>query len=403
MTKLYTAFLFFFLAFPSLALAQSPPGENEVLNYRLIGFTVPAGWAGNDTRIQIATGRYADEKLFIPNIVREKEIHGQRTLIEVPYFGRTYTWRLVKGSGKNAKTSDWHHFATGMSEHADTGRMRLRITAASQLKNPFYVFSDWSKTLYDASGNPVWYLPNIPGAIGENTLVRDLKVSPFGTITFMGGDNIYEIDWNGRILWQGPGNNNAATDGLGIYHHEFTRLANGHYMVLTNETICCNGTEIFKMLESVLPRNEYNRQLGYALHPTRQPSDKCDLYGNVVEYDEKGIIVWQWRSHPYLQQLYGKHLKDEAFSMDAHVNSFCFDASRKLLYVSLRNCNEILKIAYPSGKVVGRYGSGCMGGSGDTLFSGQHALSTLPDGSLLVFDNNTRLPGVHPRAIVMRD
>src|ERR1019366_6218887 len=75
------------------------------------------------------------------------------------------------------------------------------------------------------------YLPNIDSLDIEKTDVRDMRLTPYGTITFLTPGRIYEVNYSGAILWKGPGNGVSDPYGHGRYHHEFTRLANGHYIV----------------------------------------------------------------------------------------------------------------------------------------------------------------------------
>jgi len=90
-----------------------------------------------------------------------------------------------------------------------------------------YIYLDGSRTLYDLNGNPVWFLPAKDGME-----IRDMKITPQGTITYLNGSDIYDVNYDGNILWKGPNTSVVNGDSIEHYHHEFTRLSNGHYMVL---------------------------------------------------------------------------------------------------------------------------------------------------------------------------
>lgn len=80
------------------------------------------------------------------------------------------------------------------------------------------------------NGKPVWYLP---AQLAENNNVRDIKLTRHGTITYVIDElGVYETNYNGNIVWQGPNNGVVSKDRLEHYHHEFTRLNNGDYMAL---------------------------------------------------------------------------------------------------------------------------------------------------------------------------
>ncbi len=85
-------------------------------------------------------------------------------------------------------------------------------------------------------GLPVWYLPDIEGINGEEYNPRDIKITQHGTLTFLFENRgAYEINFKGDVLWKAPRKNDVTNDTAENYHHELTRLANGHYMVMGND------------------------------------------------------------------------------------------------------------------------------------------------------------------------
>ena len=52
-------------------------------------------------------------------------------------------------------------------------------------------------------GNPVWYLPEDKGEINEAEHPRDIELTPFGTITLLCVNQIYEVNYDADILWNG--------------------------------------------------------------------------------------------------------------------------------------------------------------------------------------------------------
>ena len=76
-----------------------------------------------------------------------------------------------------------------------------------------------------------------------------------------------------------------------------------------------------------------------------------------------------------------------------HSNAFHFDEEESVIYVSHRHLSRISKIAYPSGDVIWnmglpeQYNTGSDNICTDLLFSFQHHIQLMDDGSLLFFDN----------------
>ena len=87
------------------------------------------------------------------------------------------------------------------------------------------LFFDNTRTLYNMSGEPLWYLPIIKGVSDSNIgAIRDIKLTDEGTITFLTPKNIHEIDYFGNVLWSGPNDGGVSGDTVEQYHHEITRL-----------------------------------------------------------------------------------------------------------------------------------------------------------------------------------
>src|SRR5579872_490452 len=239
MTKFMYRFLLFF-AFFYIAhlhlLSQVTPKENDTLNYRLIGFSFPAKKEDKKFTVQIASGNYTNNLAFSKNIIKTISGEKNKIIAAVPTFGANYTWRVTyTGASSKPSQSKFYHFSVAYDSVADTARVRMRVTKSAEKYKDAYFFSDGSRTMYDMDGNPLWFVPNVGKLMKRNSLVRDLKLTPQGTITMLVDGKAVEIDYNGKILWEGPAIHKEKSDTLKGYHHEFTRLGNGHYMVLSFE------------------------------------------------------------------------------------------------------------------------------------------------------------------------
>ena len=352
------------------------PKEGSVLNYRLIGFSLPFENAEGKYKIEIAAGYYNNADSFEQHIISTTKTDKNKAIIEVPDFHSRYTWRAVDISKKKEnETSQLYHFSTGYTIIVDTQICRVRVTKHAEKCMDGYVFFDALGLLCDMDGRPVWYLPGTKYTAGNQ--VRDLKLSPFGTITFMFKPSIYEINYNGDTVWQNTGEDDTIRQYAKRYdynyHHEFTRLANGHYMVLGSELSPC----------SIL-------------------NDKKIATGDIVEYDEHKKVVWKWRSMDYILKTDLKdYLVKDTGMFDFHDNSFYFDEQNKVVYMSFRDVNRVIKIKYPDGDVLSSFEAVYDNNGNPSIdtFRGQHAVKVAPDGALYLFDNGTNNT-VDPKVLV---
>ena len=389
--------VFFFFAFPFNLISRILPEEGRSLNYRIIGFYFPTSQNISNYKLEIATGYYYSEDSFRKNIIKTFSGKNDKMIAEVPSFGCQYTWRAVySGPTSVIMNSELHHFSTSMCPELDTAHNRLRILKAATKYKDAYVFLDGNKVLYDMNGHPIWYLPNRYRDFSSN--LRDLKISPFGTITFLLNDFPYEVNYNGDILWKGPNKAIVSGDSTEHYHHEFTRLANGHYMVLGTELPLLNKMPQPGSLPGI-PGNGRGAGKDTLLNKAS--------FGTILEYDEQDSLVWSWSSSNYFERSdLINYVHYTGRFIDVHENSFFFDEKNKIIYVSFKNISRVLKIKYPGGAVVNSYGEEYKHGlapAENHLFCGQHACKRSQTGSLYMFDNNGCNRGYAPKIKVFQE
>lgn len=377
--------------------AQIWPKEGSKLNYRIIGFSCPPESGANKYVIEIAPGKFFSADSFKRKIAVRAESKEPKMVAEVPEFGADYTWRVVYSGGK-AKESGLYHFSTMTTPNVDTSKMRLRIVDPAVQFKDAYVIVDRGGVMYDMNGRAVWFIPDPEGGAVGNA--GDIKFTKDGSITFIYGYSV-EMDYNGRILWKTPKKGTVRNDSLRgeIYHHEFVKMSNGHYMALALEMMYCKTiTEhdssyiVYTVDDNVAGQNGYL--------PAK--------FGCLIEYDEKGNVVWIWKSMDYLLKgdLAYYNPVDQNMRFDAHDNAFFFDEINKAVYVGFKNIGRIIKIEYPSGKVVQEYGDIFKPGvkeMGRGLFCGQHSINRTEDGYLCVYNNNTCNPGKMPQVLLLQE
>ena len=384
---------------PVKLYAQVSPAEGSKLHYRIIKFYDYRVAAGATFTFEIASGNYNTEDSFKKNIIVSRSGNENKIIAEVPSFGAQYTWRAVSSSG-NAK-SELHHLCTGMIPNVDTNVSRLRILKNSEQYKDAYVFIDGKRTLYNMQGQPVWYLPALPGFNKEKLRdLRDLKLSPRGTKTFLLDQQAYEIDYDGDILWKGPNTGVVSGKRAEHYHHEFTRLANGHYMVLGEEHA------LWKLPPSKDSSVLHDDKVVW--DKTKKTIDQKIDFGTLIEYDEKGNVVWSWKSSAYFKtsDLANRKTPKGLYDIDTHENSFFFDEKAKVIYVSFRNISRVVKIRYPDGKVLNTYGNIYKPGKAfneNGLFCYQHSCRRSQKGYLYLYDNNSCNPDASPKILMIKE
>jgi len=357
------------------------PREGSKLNYRLIGFSIGESPKQPVYNIEVAKGDLKDAASFLNSIVAVFECTGVKNVFEVPSFGTDYTWRVVYPGAKTAGTGKMHHFSTLKNEHVDTSLLRLRVMkpAAIQYREDF-VSVDAGGVLYDMKGNPVWFIPDTNGIGGY---LGDLKFTANHTLTFIRGQDAYEIGFDARVLWKAPTHSDPHDTSHVRYHHEFTKLSNGHYMILGTELVRCKRIKTADSSYTVVSANGTTAE-GY----------RISRFGTLVEYDSKGRVVWSWKSSEHLIGSDFDYIddRDSMMRIDPHENAFYFDEKNQTIYLGFRDLNRFMKIGYPSGKVTGIYGKIFKPGQRETgsgLFCHQHNILRTHDGLLCFFNNNS--------------
>lgn len=398
-------FVFLIASYANLSFAAVFPPDNAHLNYRIIGFTFPAMANATDYAVEIAGGMLMDAQNFT-GAITHSSAHTNKVVAEVPNFGSEYTWRAVYSkNGVVIGKSALYHFSIERTSFTDTTQTRLKILT-NNYSEPYYVLVDGARTIYDLNGAPVWYLP--PSQDEQGT--SEMKVSPSGTITMLVGAGACEIDYNGRLLWTAPKKANETSDTVS-YHHEFTKLRNGHYMAL--------GSSVSKDVGRLQENVSYQQQLqknGQRLRFFKNP-----LHSQLYEFDSTGKLVWSWESTKYYEKSDIAALYRENFSKMAvhgHENAFYFDEKNSVVYLSFATFNRVIKISYPSGEVLKTYGPTYTSkGHADSkltkvapehalanpMFNGQHSCRLNKNGDLYLLNNNMSDTTSFPKIVVFKE
>lgn len=376
---------------PNTVIAQLFPNEGDTLNYRLAGFSALPHDKAVRYRFEIAD---PDAPLvnFQPAVIASTLADTYRAIITLPAFNKSYLWR-VSYIGKRNKliaSTPYISFSTGYYPSIDSNLFRLKILDSANHHHDVFFIVDYTAVIYDINGSPVWSLPGISLAHDKTLNVRDIKSTNDGTFTATSNHTAYEFDYNGKIIWQAPDDGKVNGDTSEYYHHEFTKLSSGNYMVAGMQHILLEVpkeklTEIQKQSDLFEIRNgRFYRRI---------PTD------NLIEYNSKKEVVWSWKAADHFgEQDFFRSGDYTAFglSLDLHLNSFYFDEKERVIYISFRNLNQVIKIEYPSGRIIRRYGAVWLNDGTkdeDSLFYGQHCVFK-KDEKIYLFNNNTNKKGM---------
>lgn len=324
------------------AFAQVLPAEGDTLNYRIVGFSVPKITNAAKYIFKISSGKYntGEENAFVQHIIAETKPGSNKQVLELPEFGKEYTWTVsyIDKQNKLHPATKYYHFTTGYVPVVDTHLSRLRVVSPATLHSNVYVIVDKTGVMYNMTGQPVWYLPRATDA------VTDLKATTTGTLTYLNDKGAYEVDIKGNVLWQAPNDGKVNGEETERYHHQFTKLNTGHYMLMGTETALRPMSDNYVPPDSLRGKMIFKDNLWFT---------KVDA-GTLIEYDANGTVAWSWKalSEYGNDSYFGKSFTQHELSHTTGMNGFYFDEKNKYVYISFEAISTIVKIKYPSGEVV---------------------------------------------------
>jgi outer membrane protein assembly factor BamB len=331
------------------------------------------------------------------------------TMISGLDFGHRYKWRyagLIDGQAPTWR-GPWQ-FSIDSNVLMRLRLYDLTVTTDDSAANAGgLIVNDGTFTITDRRGKIVWCLPKInwqPHAARATVVtdssidqvlkleirpvIMDLRLNPFGTITYLSDSDIVECDLDGHKLWEKHHCAPPSEMGESYYNHVFMRIPGGHYMALGGE----GWRKMPAHIDSALSSKKY------AWRDTFGGTEYARVdFGTVLEYDKKGDLVWSWNSEGYLDP-YGSVGPMSNMALRAHINALSVDRQDKFVYVGFRDIDRIIKIEKSTGRVIDSWGE-WPGAAHRLDIHRQHDATILDDGTILVFDNNDypgtdSIPGV---------
>lgn len=204
-----------------------------------------------------------------------------------------------------------------------------------------------------------------------------------------GTDLLMELDWDGNELWSWDHK---------TFHHDMTVMPNGNIVVPTWTVI---PDEIADKVQGGLDQDEIDYIHSHPEHLKLilrgigvggRPRDLKGLMGDrIIEVSRQGEIVNEWLSWTPFNTEKDIICPREFLGEWTHTNSIEYTDDGCLL-LSFREISTVLKISWPEGEVVWRFGP--------PAISHQHDPSITPEGNILIFDNGVHHPvTAHTRVI----
>lgn len=281
-----------------------------------------------------------------------------------------YRFRVIVWNKYSKFLSKPHDFRTQLIYHA-TPYFDIETMDAAfepEIHNKYFLTQiltePGSLVIINSKGNIVWYQSFRKGVKVAHWTAKGTILCIVGSekIPSSGGDEIYEMDLNGKVLLHlkvGQGDMDK------LVHHEVRYDNTGNLYALTFTQ------KVFDLASVGGAKN-----------------DTVHADGMVV-FNKAGKKIWEWSVLDHLNPLSDpKILKSKKDWV--HANSMFKDKDGNFL-ISFRDLSQIWKVEYPSGKVLWK-----LGDKGDFkidtahAFSGQHAVHINENGQLMMLDNGPK-------------
>jgi hypothetical protein len=137
----------------------------------------------------------------------------------------------------------------------------------------------------------------------------------------------------------------------------------------------------------------------------RNNNEEMWMGHELIEIDRLGNILWNWNTFDHISYLdFDPEIMDVWSPYNGaydwlHTNAIIYDARDNSVYISIRHLSRVVKIDYNTGNIIWSLGKAMPSGDvpfGDKLFSFQHAADVLPNGNLILYNNDNRTE-IYPR------
>lgn len=337
------------------------PKDFDTLTFNAINFSFPEGVFERSYIIEITD--ITNKSTHVYTSETNQKIIGQFI------FNTDYKWRYSAANDRGT-AKDWSpyfHFRVEIPARIHAEHYRFSRHQISRGKtSPAIFLMDYAECAVNRAGDFIFFIPEVKG-FDTIRRIRDLDMTPEGTFTALIDSIPCEFDLMGNVIWKAPDSGILNNESRENYHHEFTKLDNGNYLMLgtDNEKVEIGG-ELFDV-----------------------------AFDTVLEFDKEGKLVWSWNSKDYfgfefLDFLRIHNERRGGKRIGLHANACSQDAEN--VYIGFRDISRILVINKKSKDVIASYGG--YGPSDEihgatAFFRRQHDVELLKDGSIAVLNNDS--------------
>jgi hypothetical protein len=359
--------LFFFIVSFILPLhGQYLPKDGAKLNYNQIYFEYPFNKDAKFYTVYITFDSIANptNKDFI---IKQQE-KSPLLLVKNLKLGKKYKWFVETTLHSNEKVKSTYFYFSILNTNMANPKLYKAIqhyNKKSKIQDGI-IWCDQYRCAVDRDGNIVWFMATEQLDLINAKVVRDIKLYPDGSMTFVHQPYASRMDIDLNSIWTGPYKGTVSESDREDYHHAFNLLPNGNYMILGNEKVNFSNDTV-----------------------TSDAVNFC----NIIEFDATGKIVWSWRMKDYFpyEYLINSKIPTRKGIADPHANSFTIDEKNNVIYLSFRDISRIIKIDKKTKKILASYGAK-LNDKDDVfetdLFRLQHDIQLLENNDFLIFNNN---------------
>jgi len=305
------------------------PKDGAKLNYNQIYFKIPFQKNVDSYTLHLAIDSSENKQDFTTYSVLIKSNKSPDIFVEGLKFGKKYKW-YIESNFKNQKIikSDIHYFSLYDCPYTDTSKYKFKqhYSNTSNTANGI-IWLDHMHCAINKNLEVVWFLTPIIDDFNENKQIRDFRVYPDGTITFISDGEAYHITKEMDIIWKAPSNENITGEKKANYHHSFEKLSNGNYMILGNQFIELEKTD------------------------TKDTLDRKIEFSCLIEYNSKKEVIWYWKliDHFSLDLLANPETN---FIYNTHCNSVSISPNGHNILLGFRDLSRIIEIDKKTGTIL---------------------------------------------------
>lgn len=349
-----------------LCFGQYLPKDGAKLNYNQIYFEYPYN---NDAKFYTLYITY--DSITNPTIndfiVKQQE-KSPLLLVKNLKLGKKYKWFVETTLRNNEKIKSSYFYFSILNTKMANPKLYKAVQHYNK-KNKIQdgiIWCDIYRCAVDRDGNIVWFMATEHIDLINSKTVRDIKLYPDGSMTFVHQPYASRSDIDLNLIWKAPFKGTVAESDREDYHHAFNILPNGNYMILGNEKVNFSNDTV-----------------------TSDAVNFC----NIIEFDTTGKIVWSWRMKDYFpyEYLINSKIPTKKGIADPHANSFTIDEKNNTIYLSFRDISRIIKIDKQTKKIIASYGTKLKDEDDvfeTDLFKLQHDIQLLENNDMLIFNNN---------------